>query len=93
MKILTGILLFSPLYTLLIWQFFKPKEALLNGRAFLFLGFTYTIEKQKRKNFKEGVDVTKKEITQTKASSVLGIMLLNIILIIAYLVAEYKSGY
>ncbi|KOO51622.1 hypothetical protein [Viridibacillus arvi] len=88
-----GILIFSPIYVIFIWQFFKPKEALLNGRATLFWGFKYTIEKQKRKNFKEGEDVTEKEIFQTKASSVLAIMFLTIILIIEYLVIEYKSGF
>lgn len=78
--------MFSPLYAMFIWQFFKPEKAILNGQVTLFRYFKdkSAIEGQKRKNFNR--DLTEKEIVQTKISSVIGVVFLTIFLLIINLI-------
>ncbi|WP_056832335.1 hypothetical protein [Psychrobacillus sp. FJAT-21963] len=65
------ILLFIPLYVIMIWQFFNPKESILWGRRWMY---------------KEEPNVTEKAITHAKVTSVIGIVFLTIVLIILFFI-------
>ena len=79
-------ILFIPLYVIFIWQFFNPKKAILSGHV-NFLRIYYqpnaAIERRRRHNSKEGVEVTEKEIKQAKVSAVAGVIFVTIIIIIS----------
>jgi len=79
-------LLLIPLYIIFIWQFLNPKKAILSGHVNMLRIYYQpkaAIEKQRRHNSKEGVDVTEKEIKQAKVSAVAGIIFVTLIIIIS----------
>ena len=67
----SSILLFIPLYVIMIWQFFNPKDSILWGRRWMY---------------KEEPDITEKAIKHAKVTSVFGIVFLTIVLIILFLI-------
>lgn len=65
------ILLFIPLYVIMIWQFFNPKESILWGKRWMY---------------KEEPNVNEKAIIHAKVTSVIGIVFLTIVLIILFFI-------
>lgn len=71
-----------------IWQFFNPKKAILRGHVNLLRIYYQPkaeIERQRRQNSKEGVDISEKEIKQAKISAVAGIVFVTLVIIISQL--------
>ncbi|AMQ06715.1 hypothetical protein [Sporosarcina psychrophila] len=82
-------LLFVPFFVMFIWQFYNPKKAILRGQVFFLLRCYQPKDlfgKRRRHTPEEGIDVTEKEIKQVKVSSVVGVILLSIIMIVIILI-------
>ncbi|WP_424415754.1 hypothetical protein [Paenisporosarcina sp.] len=79
-------MLFIPLYIIFIWQFFNPKKAIVSGHVNLLRIYYQpkaAIERRRRHNSIDGVDVTEKEIKQAKVSAVAGVIFVTLIIIIS----------
>lgn len=63
-------ILFIPIYAILIWQIYKPKDAILWGKRWMY---------------KEEPDVTETAITYTKIASVICIVFLTILFVILFI--------
>jgi len=83
------LLLFVPIYAMFIWQFYNPKKAILRRQVHFLLRCYQpegAIKRQRRHNSEESIDVTEKEIKQVKVSSIVGVILLSIIIIVYILI-------
>jgi len=78
-------LLFIPLCIMFIWQFLNPKKAIVSGHVNLLRIYYQpkaAIERRRRHNSIDGVDVTEKEIKQAKVSAVADVIFVTFIIII-----------